>query len=678
MIEQSKLFSWDPDADENNPSQLTDSDQVFPISKGIKSFSIPVRRALTAKIVFKDPVTTSNITALNEYYPPAVQSYTSYWSDGTSTLYVLTEKVRAAYFASSQLVGTAATNGAIFSLTDGVFDLRAYVNSGDSSARPNEPATVPSGTSDKNQPVFGGSAAAFDLTFDLSRQDFGSFAQYGDYCFVATGDNLVYFTSSSKIIPDQRLSVDSVNAVAKYVAQAGDFLFLANSTSGSNDDKGVIRDSMYWICSAIGVTDSNGSPDFNLTNSAANRSESSRVADTPGPIVGMKALDRAIIIYKERATYMISDDGSGMVQQTLSTEVGALCENSVVDLGSRHVFVGHGDFYFVEGQAVQPLPNPCKEFLLGPNGDLDSTRYFGVRSSHNKEQTCVYWYYPSVEYRSYQLDSDEFKPVCDKWVCWNYSTDAWTRGTGVQVDSTANRKVSVGAVCSPDLDSANATTYLGFGTTANALFSSAPDWNTDIQYAWVSFLISGFTNRHAAVFGVLTRYADTSGDGTTVVDSPLHALDGSRYETGEGGWPAGTITAGGYAHPKLLLPEVASIYQNNLISDPDQPTSGVVSVVRSGDFGDGINFKFVRGIRPRFVGNVTPSSVTCTIYVRQQLSDDWKDSGSSYAGQGDLNASSPFWFSIRSNSRYHQFEFTFTGTAELSGYDIDYDDSGTR
>lgn len=674
MIDQAQLASWAPDVDENNPSQIADSDQVFPTTKGIKSFSIPVKMGATPKIVFVAP-DTSNSTwdVLQEYYPPPMQSYTAYWPDGSSTLYVLTEKVRASYFSNlTNLAGTAAVNGAIFVYVDGAFTPKAYVNSGDI-GRTAEPSTVPvSGPNNNVDPTAG--ASAFDLTFDFPRQYTGSFAQYGNYCFVATGNELVYFTSASKTVPDQRLSPSSQEVNARFVAQAGDFLFLANSTSTGNDDGGVPRDSTYWICSGLGVLDANDLPDFNLGNTAANRCESSRLADTPGPIVGAKALDRTLMLYKERAVYMIADDGSSMVQQTLSTEAGALCDNAVVDLGGKHVFVGNDDFYFVEGQAVQTLPNPCKEFLLGPGGDLDKSKRFGVRGQHHKQQTCVYWYYPSMDYAYLQPDPDEFKPVCDKWICWNYTTDSWTRGTGIQVNSESKDKVAVFATCSPDLDTSqlNAVTYLGFGTNAgNDIYSVEPDWNTAAPYSWSSALIAGSSQRKAAVFGALTSYS-------SLESTPLYNLGSAlKFKVDTSLFLKDSIFKP-FPDQRVFTADETNTYQNNLLSDPEDPTSGVVSVVRSGDFGDGINFKFVRAIRPRFVGNVTPTSIECTVYVRQQLSDDWKESGSSFAGQGSLNADSPFWFSIRSNSRYHQFKFTFTGSAELSGYDIDYDDSGTR
>lgn len=687
MIDQATLSSWAPDVDENNPSQLVDCNQVYPVAKGIRTFSIPVVRASTPKIVFKNPVVGGSQTVREEYYPPVVNAYTCYWRDGLSTAYALTEKVRAAYFAGLNLVGNTAVNGAIFVLNNTEWELKAYVQSADQgSARPNEQTTIPTASINNTFDGENDPAVAWPNTFDMSRVDFGSFAQYGDYCFVATGNSLTYFTFAEKNTPKQRLSSGSKDVAPKFVAQAGDFIFQANSTANADDDKGIVMDSMYWICSAAGVVDGSNPalPDFNLNNSTVTRCESARAADTPGPIVGAVALDRSVILYKERSVYMINDDGSGMIQQVLSSEVGALCENAVVDMGGKHVFIGHNDFYFIEGQAVQTLPNPCKEYLLGPGGDLDKSKYFGVRGQHNREQTCVYWHYPSVDYASFQYDADEHKPVCDKWICWNYSTDTWTRGTGIQsnAESTTSpsRVVSVGAIASPDLDSANTTTYLGFGdeVTNAATSVDPPLWATNFAVSWTSSVISGPTNRNAAFFHVTTKSRNLNSSPLST-SKPLYALSGREQTSTYALVPAGSFLAKDpLPNGTLMYPGEYTLYKNNLVSDPDFPIPGSKSVIRSGDFGDGINLKFVRGIRPRFVGNLTPTEVVCSIYVRQNLSDDWELSSKSYAGTAELSSSSPYWFSVRSNSRYHQFEFSFTGLAELSGYDIDYDDSGVR
>lgn len=654
MIDQVQLTSWAPDTDENNPGLLADAEQVYPITRGFRSLGVPSNRAPSPEIKFLNDSTAGDITTVNRYYPPPVNAYTAYWADGTSDVYVLTEQTTV----SAILVGGAeVVNGGLYRLVDGVFTLIGYKESS-TSARTNEPATTP---------------VAWTDVFDLDPNHFGSFAQFGDYCFLADGDALIYIQSGDAA-GDPKVDAVGLTTTAnadgtgtggtvapKFVAQAGDFVFVScdNSSAVTYDAKGVLVDSTYWRCSVAGVIDSDGKPDFSLANSDATRSESARAADTSGPIIGMRALDRTVMVYKERSTYMIMDDGSSMVQQVLSTEVGPLCDSAVVDFGGKHVFVGHNDFYFVEGQTVQSLPNPCREFLLGPGGDLDKERYFGVRGQHNRIDNCVYWYYPSVAYSSFQQDTSLQKPVCDKWVCWNYLTDTWSRGSLVGTNN-GGRRLGLSAVCNPDMSKSDAITYTEFPASI-----SYTTWNTDVDITWTSPLIVGSGDRAPGYF--TCTILDSSGN----FISPINQLAGFIMGNGDlwSGW-----VADGY----FLLKNDVTLLKNNSYVVPPNPSNGVSCQIRTGDFGDGVNLKFVRGIRPRFIGPTSPTDVSCTIYVREHLSDNWRNAGSSYAGTSELNSGSPFWFSVRANARYLQFLFSFTGMAELSGYDIDYDDAGTR
>ena len=79
MIDQAQLNTWAADVDENNPSQMTYTDQVFPIVRGIRSLSIPVNRAKSPSIEVKAKVTGSNQNTYYIYYPPPTQAYTAYW-----------------------------------------------------------------------------------------------------------------------------------------------------------------------------------------------------------------------------------------------------------------------------------------------------------------------------------------------------------------------------------------------------------------------------------------------------------------------------------------------------------------------------------------------------------------------------------------------------------------------
>ena len=654
MIESIQIETWAPDTDENNPSLILDSQSLYPVVRGVRTMIPPGKTAAPLILYATDKY----------YYPTPVNCYTAYWASGSSNRYVLTNQINAnAAEAAGVLVdggGTiAAFNGTLF---NGIVPIAH--KKGDQRAQ--EAATTPT---------------SWDNAFELDVDYYGSFAQYGDYCILATGQALIYIKSTDADAPKNDITGTDNPAQSdadfkpKFVTQAGDFVFAACINGGGTDEADVAMDEMYWVTSIAGVINSgNGKPSFNPSIVGTN-SQSARADDTPGPIIGMRSLDRSVVIYKRKSIYLLQASGTEITQQVISREVGPTGDLSVVDLGGRHVFMGPSDFYIIEGQAVQTLPNGCREFLFGVDGDLDAKRMHGVRGQLDSRNSCVYWYYPSMGYSSSQLDVDDGKPICDSWVCWNFVKNSWTFGRFRYFNATASTLAKkhvgqgVAAVCNPDIDLTDAITYSNiplkvYGAAA-ATWANTPSPATIL---WGDDIFVSQPSRTAAVFASV--------------------INGAAPDPGE--------TSGSPEPPArpIRIDFSTNVYDTDLVKtslcyDPYVSASNksLDGRLRTGDFGDGVNYKFVRGVRPRFVGNKTPGSVTCTVYVRQHLYDQWEISSTTSSGQVIGTATTggaPFWFHIRSNSRYHQFEFTYdgnneSGTAvEFSGYDIDYDDAGTR
>ena len=678
MIESVRLESWAPDTDENNPALIAASQSVIPVNRGGRTL-IATRGSPGVALETTSDITNTLLDSTPKRWMPApVNAYTAYWSDGSSTQFVLIGKLPSQTCDDLGMPDSGDFNGAI--VVPEKQGVAMAIKAHTTTARSNH-ATTPA-----NWP------STFSLDFDY----YGSFAQYGDYCFIATGDFLTYIpkggtpvafgdrTQSSGSIPytpDAPGGSDNSAFKPRFVAQAGDRLFAACVVGTTPDSATVTMDEVYWIASNVNVL-SSGFPKFSFTDDSTVTSD--RVADTPGPITGMRSLDRSVVIYKRNSVYLLADDGSGITQQVLSREVGPTGDQSVVDLGGKHVFMGRNDIYYIEGQTVQTLPNGCREFLFGPDGDIDKERIHGVRGQFDRKNNCVYWYYPSREYAEWQTNSrrpvagvaaDDGKPVCDSWVCWNIVLNSWTNGRfryfrspSVATDSPwLGYGQGVTAVCQPDVDLSSALNYLQFGTTTNPFFSGTPNWNTVLTDAlWGDSAFSSVADRTAAVFsGVIQINQGVKQITVGVMRVP---------KTGKG-----------------LLPIRAEVdldlFQNSLryVHEPSTANEYLTAKVRTGDFGDGVSYKFVRGVRPRFVGSYMPTKVTCRVYVRQHLSEDWRNTDTttvttspSGAVEDYMTTGAPYWFHIRSNSRYHQFEFEYDGRVELSGYDIDYDDAGTR
>ena len=632
MIERVKLTSYSPDTDENNPAILIDSGNVYSTTRGLATVSVPESLAKAPRITYATD---------KKWYGQPVGSFNATWINGQQSLYLATERV----VHPADTDGTKFINGGIFiRAADGSFTLIYYKD--DSQSVTGAQSTVNSATN----------------TLDLVYDQYVSIDQYGDYVFFATGGAVIYVKGSDTDGPNgggPGVAISENNTsgsfTPKFVARAGNFVFLSCGDAGE-DAAGLIMDQTYWRCSVDGVLDGT-TPDFRVdTGTLGNSCVSNNVRETPGPIIGMKALDRNIIIYKENSVFQLSYVGPPVVwsQFVLTQEAGALSNNAVVDIGGRHVFMGRDDFYYVEGQSVRNLPNPVKEFLLGPNGDIDKSRYYGVLGHFDKNKSVVFWYYPSNDYSDFQVERDKGKPVCDKWVSWNFLTDTWTRGEGV-FECRENRNLLVDFPSYPDLSPGNALTYFDFGNdTVNPLSGSTVVWNTNFANAYNDPAIVGSFTQTSGLFTALAT--NESNSFMKVVRD-----DQDTYLS----------SAGNTAIETFLL-------QNSCWGVPITPANGVKAYVRTGDFGDGITYKFIRGIRPVFSGKYPADNVECTVFTREDLDDDWKESASTSAGTTSLASTSPYWLSVRSNSRYHQFKLSFTGMAEISSIDIDYDDMGLR
>jgi hypothetical protein len=632
VIERVAITGFSPDVQENNPSVVVNCSGLYSTTRGLSTLSVPDN-------ISDSPLIKYNIAGDN-WYPQIVGCYNAHWLSDLSTLFVATERVPHPDGDAAHFI-----NGAIFKRkADGSFEVIYYKN--DTSYAPDATPSITEAVE----------------TFDLSYKQYISMDQYGDYAFIAHGGEPIFITSAGVVNGAgvgslAYLGIDEFTP--KFVARAGTFVFLACGGTG-DDDAGLLTDETYWRCSVDGVfTGDPAQPDFTVdTGTLGNSCVSNNVRETPGPIIGMKALDRSILIYKERSVFQLNYVGPPLVwsQSVLTQEAGALSNNAIVDIGGRHVFMGHDDFYYVDGQSVKNLPNPVKDFILGSDGDIDKSRSYGVLGHYDRNKNTVFWYYPSNSYASFQIGRNSGKPVCDKWVAWNYLTDIWTIGEG-QAECSPGRSLYVDFPCYPDMTPGDALTYFDFGVTSlNSLTDADPVlWGSTFSGTYSDPSLVGSTTRGTGLFSALATDSDS-------FPMPVERDEESSYISNA---PDTALETG--------------LLSKNLWGVPPAPVSGVPAKIRLGDFGDGINYKFVRGIRPVFSGRYKVDSVTCTVYTREDLDTDWRESSSSTAaGTTGLGGESPYWISIRSNARYHQFKLLFTGMAELSAIDIDYDDIGSR
>lgn len=301
-------------------------------------------------------------------------------------------------------------------------------------------------------------------TYNTADGDRWRFAQFGDDTIAVNG------RYSPQVMPaggSTFANLAGLPPAAKVVAVVNNFVFLLNLYSSTVGN--VLTPSMWW-CSGIG-NDTSWTPDI------ASQCVNGYLDDTPGEIIGAKALGRNLIVYKERSVYLFEYAGPPTIWENriLSQEAGALSHEAIVDIGDAHVFMGNDDFYILDGSgAPRPLENPLKRYIFQES--LDRNLKAGVMGRYDRTTGVVYWHYPSTS-----IEDTTWPQSCDRWIAWHRQSNHWTTGY-----------TTVQAVVYPELPEYSGLTYGGFGS----VFST---WGA-ATVAYNSYLIAGSADVIQGVF----------------------------------------------------------------------------------------------------------------------------------------------------------------------------------
>jgi len=144
-----------------------------------------------------------------------------------------------------------------------------------------------------------------------------------------------------------------------------------------------------WQCSAI----------YDQTNwvaASATQSAFGIIIDTPGKITAGRALGTNIVAYKKDSMYYGTYQGPPVIWafNQISPIVGTPCQEAVVAIGTRHVFLGSdAQVYQYDGSTVTPIGDEVKDWLYANWSQKFRDR---VESYHDKENSLVYWYFCSA------------------------------------------------------------------------------------------------------------------------------------------------------------------------------------------------------------------------------------------------------------------------------------------
>lgn len=334
---------------------------------------------------------------------------------------------------------------------------------------------------DDSRRIFAGTASAL---FELSGGVWVSrgtgfaapkwrFAQLGDVSLASDG-----------VSPIQESITAAFTAVptapsARFLVTAQNFVLAFYTNDATN---GIRPDG--WACSGLAAYQTWG-------NNPAAQAAFGRLFGTPGEIRGARALGESVVVYKERSIFLGQYSGPPEVWawQRVSGEVGAVSNESIVDTGTAHLFVGADDFWVYDGSMPQSIGAPIRRWFFA-NSEPSQRR--NIVANFDRFNGLVYWYFAGLG-----------SSVLNRALVYNLRTMKWGAA-----DSTIQA----------------------------ALVYSAPAVTWDQQFAAIGNLWSAWPNAayedlFATSGGVIPAVFDRQNRLCTLTGAPM----GSSLKTGEFG-----------------------------------------------------------------------------------------------------------------------------------------------
>lgn len=315
--------------------------------------------------------------------------------------------------------------------------------------------------------------------FDTQPEDRWRFAPFGDDLIATNGKDSPQFITSTGTDFVALAGIPPVGKVVASVNGGGNagFVFLLNLLS---EVPGNLLTPTMWWCSAIG-NDASWTPDI------ATQCANGYLNETQGPIVGAAALNRYLIVYKQKATYRFEYVGGSDVWVTplVQAKAGAVSHEAIIDHGDVHAVMGLDGFYLVDGSGTpQPIECPLRRFLFEDaqnidveGGDLNPNFAWATQGYLNRATGVSTWHYASIA-----LDAAGTTPqVLDSWVAWHRETNRWTMG-----------RLDVEQLVRPEIQPSPGLTYGEIG-------SVFPTWGTPDDVTYDSFLFSGSSGTVPAI-----------------------------------------------------------------------------------------------------------------------------------------------------------------------------------
>lgn len=308
------------------------------------------------------------------------------------------------------------------------------------------------------------------------------FAQFGDVTLATNKQNTIQAITTGSFAD---ASGTAPKAAILEVINNQVFAFNINGMGfGNQPDR--------WACSALG-----GYTDW--TPSVTTQCVSGQFLDAPGSITAGKRLGDVIVAYKEKAMYVGQYVGAPEIWnwQRVPGDIGAPCQEAVVNTGTFHLFVGPDDFYIFDGTRPTPVQAPIRNWFYA---NMDAKYAYKICGTYDRVNKRAYWWFPDVTSNG----------ALTKCVVFNIASKQWTK-----IESTIEYVADyVSAGLTYDTLGSAYSTYDSLPTTIS--FDS-PFWNSG------SAVIAAFGTDHKAY-----QLSGTPGESRIVSH---HIGDNTQFST---------------------------------------------------------------------------------------------------------------------------------------------------
>lgn len=350
--------------------------------------------------------------------------------------------------------------------------------------------------------------------YSLGTDDRWSFIQYANATLAATPSAVIQRSVSGAF-------ADVSGSPQAKIIEAAQGFAVAFNTSANAD---------AWYCSAY-------LDETNWTLSVANQCVTGRLIGGSGPINAARRFGDNLVAYKGGSMFVGTYVGAPEVWRwtQVSTDVGCVGQDAVVDTVIGHVFVGRDNVYLFDGTTPRPLANgTIRKWLFA---DMAGTFQYKVQCLWDRANHLVWIFYPSAGGDGTVNRCAVYHTLTQRWglahqtiqAVVNYTSPTNTYDTGIANITTYDSGPSIsfdslfwiaGATSPAVVNGSNALATLS-GACGTASFTTG-DFGDDEGYRTCNNLRVRYTAKPTT--STATGYTkDTEGDAVATGSSQAQA-----------------------------------------------------------------------------------------------------------------------------------------------------------